>query len=78
MKTGGSGLYLNANDKDAFEHFLLNSIGRFYRSGGTGMTYILTLKPRVQSKYLSLDASTYGKQVRNLLLHLFSFKPLKI
>lgn len=75
---GGSGLFLNANDKESFEHFLLNSTAHFLKTGTFGMTYILTLNPGVESKYLSLDASTYGQPVRQLLLKTIFVYPLKV
>lgn len=78
IKKGGSGIYLNANDKEAFKHFLLNSTATFFKTGSFGMTYVLTLNPGVDSKYLSLDASTYGMQVRQILLKTVFVYPLKL
>ena len=66
---GGTGIYLDANDKDAFEHFLQNSTLSFSKASGSfGITYVLTLNPDVESKYLSLDASNYSKPVKQILL----------
>ena len=78
IKKGGSGLYLNAHDKEAFEHFLQNSTSAFFRSGSNGMTYTLTLNPGVESKYLSLDASTYSLPVRQLLVKTVFIYPLPV
>lgn len=44
---GGSGIYLNANDRDAFLHFLENSTAKYFTSGSYGITFILTLNPDV-------------------------------
>ena len=66
---GGTGIYLDANDKDAFQHFLQNSTLSFSSASGSfGITYILTLNPDAESKYLSLDASNYSKPVKQILL----------
>lgn len=78
MKRGGSGLYLNANDRDAFLHFLQNSTSRYLSSGSFGITFILTLNPGVESKYLSLDASNYSQPVKHILLKTTFIYPLKI
>lgn len=78
IKKGGSGLYLNANDKEAFTHFLQNSTSKFLTSGTFGMTYVLTLNPGVESKYLSLDASNYSQPVKQLLLKTTFIYPLKL
>lgn len=78
MKKGGSGLYLNANDKEAFEHFVNNSTTSFLTTGSFGITYTLTLNPGVQSKYLSLDASTYSQPVNKLILKTTFIYPLEI
>lgn len=78
IKKGGSGLYLNANDKEAFKHFLQNSTSRFLKSGSYGMTYVLTLNPGVESQYLSLDASNYSQPVRQLLLKTIFIYPLPV
>lgn len=77
-KKGGSGIYLNANDKEAFEHFVNNSTASFLKTGSFGVTYELTLNPGVQSKYLSLDASTYSQPVTKLLLKTVFIYPLKV
>jgi hypothetical protein len=77
-KKGGSGIYLNANDKEAFEHFVNNSTAHFNRTGSFGITYILRLNPGVQSKYLSLDASTYSQPVNTLILKTIFIYPLEI
>lgn len=78
IKKGGSGIYLNANDKEAFEHFVTNSTARFLKTGSFGITYELTLNPGVQSKYLSLDASTYSQPVKKLILKTTFVYPLEV
>jgi hypothetical protein len=78
MKKGGSGIYLDANDKEAFEHFVNNSTASFLNTGSFGITYELTLNPGVQSKYLSLDASTYSNPVNKLILKTMFIYPLEI
>lgn len=78
MKKGGSGLYLDAKDKDAFTHFLQNSTSKFLTSGSFGMTYVLTLNPGVESKYLSLDASNFSQPVKQILLKTTFIYPLKL
>ena len=75
--TGGTGIYLNANDKEAFEHFVSNSTASYYRKGSNGLIYKLTLNPGVTSNYLSLDASDYLQQVSELLVKVTFVCPLK-
>jgi len=75
---GGSGIYLDANDRDAFLHFLENSTASYLTSGAYGITFILTLKPDVESKYLSFHASTYGQPVRKILLKTMFVYPIDI
>ena len=74
---GGTGLYLDANDKDAFFHFLNNSTSTYFGSGSNGVTFKLALKPGIQSKYLSLDASDYSQQVTTLLVKVIFLSPIK-
>jgi hypothetical protein len=80
VRNGGSGLYLNetANDKEAFSHFLNNSTARPFRQGSNGITFILTLKDNIVSKYLSLDATTYSQPVPILLVKTVFISPQKI
>ena len=40
---GGTGIYLNANDEEAFNHFLSNSTASYYRRGSNGVIYKLHL-----------------------------------
>lgn len=75
---GGTGIYLDANDKDAFHHFLQNSTLSFLRSGSFGTTYVLALNPDVESKYLSLDASNYSKPVKEILLKTTFVYPISL
>jgi len=74
---GGSGLYINANNKDAFSNFMANSIPNFKTSGLTGMAYEFTLNPGINSDYLSLDVSNYGTPVRKLLVKISFILPLE-
>lgn len=74
---GGTGIYLNANDKEAFEHFLSNSTASYYRKGSNGVIYKLTLNPGVTSHYLSLDANDYLQPVSVVLVKVTFVCPLK-
>lgn len=74
---GGSGLYINANDKDAFLNFMSNSTPKLLTSGLTGMAYKCTLNPGINSDYLSLDASNYGTPVRKLLVKVSFILPIE-
>jgi hypothetical protein len=65
---GGSGLYINANDKDAFYNFISNAKPKLLTSGLTGVAFEYTLDPHKNSDYLSLDASNYGMPVQKLLV----------
>lgn len=78
MTKGGSGIYLNANDKDAFEHFINHSDAVFMKTGAYGITYNLTLRAGVQSQYLSLDAHTYSQPITNIILKTVFIYPLSV
>jgi hypothetical protein len=74
---GGTGIYLNANDKDAFEHFVSNSSVSYYKRGSNGLIYKLKLNPGVTSMYSSLDANDYTKPVNIILVKVTFICPLK-
>jgi hypothetical protein len=75
---GGTGIYLDANDKEAFEHFMKNSKLSFSKASGSfGITYELTLNPGIVSKYLSLDASNYSQPINKLLLKTTFIYPIE-
>lgn len=76
-KKGGSGLYLNANDKDAFYHFLSNSSSKYFKQGANGVTFKLTLNPYMKSNYLSLDAGTYSHPVTMMLVKVCFLSPIE-
>jgi hypothetical protein len=76
-KKGGSGLYLNANDKDAFHHFLNNSTSKYFKQGANGVTFKLTLNPTITSNYLSLDASNYSQPVTTMLVKVCFLSPIE-
>ena len=69
MKQKG-GLMINANDREAFEHFIRNSTIQFLGKGSFGVTFIATLDPNIQSNYTFISAENFGKPVKTLLFKL--------
>jgi thiol-disulfide isomerase/thioredoxin len=66
------GVMINANDRDAFEDFIKNSIITFFGRGSYGVTFVAELKPGATSNYTFIDAEHFGEPVTKLLVK-FSF-----
>jgi hypothetical protein len=67
---GGTGIYSDKSQKDAFNYFIDHSEFRYLTQGSNGMTVIAHLKPSFVSPYKHLDETMYNEQVTSLLLKL--------
>ena len=64
----GGGITSIREKEESFMHFIRNSDIDFFKHGANGITLLLTLKPGIESPYISTDISTFGQPVKKLIM----------
>jgi hypothetical protein len=67
---GGTGILLNDTSDAAFEFFIRNSKFKLMNTGSNGITILAILQPGLESPYKSMDATTYGTPINNIIIKL--------